>query len=75
VLLFNGVIYCEQNTIKNWLIIEQEKGIILATGTQAELCEVTNSNSWNLQNRIDLCGQFVLPVKLHIRFLLHLMLI
>lgn len=59
VLLFNGVIYCEQDVIKNWMVVDQENGTIAAIGSDSELS--TAEKLWRPERKIDLHGQFVLP--------------
>jgi len=61
VLLFNGVIYCEQDVIKNWMVVDQENGTIAAIGSDSELS--TAEKLWRPERKIDLHGQFVLPVS------------
>jgi hypothetical protein len=66
VLLFNASIYCEENNIKNWMLVDQSEGVILAVGTHSDLHKV--ETSWNPDMKIDLEGMFVLPVNPIIKF-------
>jgi predicted amidohydrolase YtcJ len=61
VLLFNATIYCEENNIKNWMLVDPRNGAILAVGTHSDLHVV--ENLWKPDIKIDLEGMFVLPVS------------